>query len=421
MKVLWLTNYALPYIAEKVGMEKIVNEGWLITLSKELLKKVDGMVFCTICTKEDIHYQEDGIGFYGISVKEKNKYCENLSEKFRKILIEENPDIIHIMGSEFPHSYSMFEACEFLGMEKRCVVSMQGLISKIAKSYDIGIEDGNKKVRVLWDRIIKDSIILNKKDFEYRGNYEEKLLKKIPFVMGRTEWDYMCIKQLNPRVHYFKCNEILRESFYKKRWKYENCQKHSIIISQATYPVKGFHILLKAVAMLTAKYPQIKVYVPSNTMYEKAYKRNRFLNSDYVNYVVKIIKDNHLQDNIEFLGALDEEKMCEAYLKSNVFVSASTIENSSNSLGEAMSLGMPIVSSYVGGVTSMMEHGKEGLFYPVHEEYLLAAYIDMLFEKKELATEMGKKAMTRALEIYDIDRNIADVVNCYMRIQERNA
>lgn len=415
MKILWLTNYPLPAMAEKLRLPITVNEGWLLGLSNLLVNNQCDMVFCCALegVSKDIQYRESNVSFYGISDKNSHKYNANLKDKFKEILIKEKPDIIHIMGSEFPHSYSIFEACKALKIEEKCVLSMQGLIERIAQSYDLGIEEKNKKKRLLWDLLVKDSILLNKKDFENRGNYERKLLKEIKSVIGRTEWDYLCVKQVNPKVQYFKCNEILRGVFYQNRWTYDKCEKHSIIISQATYPVKGFHILLKAAGLLLKKYEDLKIFVPSQTIYPKAMQRCRFLNSDYANYIVQLIKGYRLEGHIEFLGSLDAESMCKAYLKSNVFVCASTIENSSNSLGEAMLLGMPIVSSYVGGLGSMMTHGKEGFFFPLQEEYMLAAYIEILFEDINLAVKLGEQSHKRAVKTHDADKNTKDIMECY--------
>lgn len=418
MRILWLTNYPIPFIARKIGLAETVNEGWLITLSQRLLEEKTEVIFCSVLEsiKSDAYYKDNNVSFYGIKIKNMRSYHKELKNRFVNILEKEVPEVIHIMGSEFPHSYSLFEACKSLGIEKKCVVSIQGLTSKYAKAYDIGIEEEKKKKRLVWDFFVKDSILINKFDFSRRGVFEERLLSQVPNVMGRTEWDYMCTKQVNPTVKYFKCNEILRGVFYEKRWEYENAEKHSIMISQATYPVKGFHILLKAVVQLLGKYPDLKVYVASQTIYEKAFKRHRLLNSDYTNYIVGLIKENNLQKNIVFLGKLNAEEMCNAYLKSSVFVSVSTIENSPNSVGEAMLLGMPIISSYVGGVPSMLEHKKEGVFFPVNEEYMLAAYIEYLFDNKEFAIKMGKNARVRALKTHDIENNVEDVKGCYNKI-----
>ncbi len=420
MKILWLTNYPLPRIADQVGLPRVVNEGWLVGLSELLIEKKWKIVLCSPLEKiqKTIQYSESCLKFYGIVNKNNELYNETLKTTFEEVLREEMPDIIHIMGSEFPHSFSMMEACKACGIENRCVVSIQGLISKIALAFEIGIDEIAKKKRILWDRIVKDSILLNKKKFIYRGGYEEKLLQCVHHVIGRTEWDYLCVKQINPTVHYYQGNEILRNAFYQNRWEYEKCEKHTIMISQATYPIKGFHILLRAVGNLVKKYPDIKLLVPSTTIYKRAEKRLSFFNSDYTNYILNLIKSTGLGEHIEFLGRLNEEEMCKAYQRANVCVIASTIENSSNSLGEAMLLGMPVVASQVGGLRSLMEHNQEGYFFPITEEYMLEIYIDKVFSLVDKAICMGQAAHIRAMETHNKERNVQNLIDCYKTINK---
>ena len=60
-------------------------------------------------------------------------------------------------------------------------------------------------------------------------------------MIGRTDWDEACTKEINPKVQYHFCNESLRDSFYSGSWEYQNCEKHSIFMSQAATPIKGLH------------------------------------------------------------------------------------------------------------------------------------------------------------------------------------
>ena len=96
-----------------------------------------------------------------------------------------------------------------------------------------------------------------------------------------------------------------------------------------------------------------------------------------------------------------EKKMCERYLSSNVAVSASSIENSSNSVGEAMLLGMPVVASDVGGTNNFIEHKKNGYLYPADAPYMLAHYVCEVFGDAEKAAAMGERARQFALECFD--------------------
>lgn len=93
-----------------------------------------------------------------------------------------------------------------------------------------------------------------------------------------------------------------------------------------------------------------------------------------------MIRQYKLEKHVTFLGTLNPEDMCMAYINTHIFVSASSIENSPNSVGEAMILGVPTISSDVGGVKNMLVHEQEGYIYPFDEPYMLAYYIKKIFE-----------------------------------------
>ena len=66
--------------------------------------------------------------------------------------------------------------------------------------------------------------------------------------------------------------------------------------------------------------------------------------------IMSYMRIRELEDKVSFLGPLNAEQMKAEYLRSNVFLCPSSIENSPNSLGEAQMLGVPCVASYVGGI-----------------------------------------------------------------------
>ena len=100
-----------------------------------------------------------------------------------------------------------------------------------------------------------------------------------------------------------------------------------------------------------------------------------------------------------------------------MFVCASSIENSSNSIGEAMILGVPVVASDVGGIKSFLSHEKEGLIYHGTADYMLADNIIKIFESKELAIRLGNAAHERAKVFHNVNKNLQALSNIYDEIK----
>lgn len=426
MKILWLCNIILPEVMEQIGKKSVPVGGWLsgmlegITKSYTLdciditvcmpcgwldvveMSKTDRYQYCLFpCHRNDQYYYNDRIEGY-----------------FNDVLGKVQPDLVHIWGTEFPTTLAMVNACEKLGLLNRIVINIQGLVSIYARHYYASLP-----WRVVYDfmtprhLVFHDSIVQQKKAFEKRGKYEIEALCKVKHVIGRTDWDKACVTQINPNINYHFCNEILRKSFYKHKWNFEKCERFSIFVSQAAYPIKGLHFVLEALPLILRQYPQAHLYVAgSDVTCSTGSLKNRLKLTAYGKYIKKLIKKYNLEQNITFCGPLDEEQMCARYLRSNVFVSASSIENSPNSVCEAMILGMPVVSSDVGGVKNLLEHGKEGLIYQYDAPYMLAFYIGAIFKSENLGEMLSDCARKKSSLTNDILINVHKNCEIYKNI-----
>lgn len=417
MKILWLINVPLPEASILMNKKPQPFGGWLINASKDLAKHED--------VELSIAFPQKGVGEYKqlkgkyityyafkpVKEKDKKKICNNII--LQSIIKEVKPEFVHIYGTEMAHTFSMINACKLLRIET--IISIQGLVSMCSKHTYASLPFYTIYGFTIRNLLRRDSIYGLKKIYALRGKNEIKALKGTNNIIGRTIWDRTCSEQINPEAKYHFCNETLREEFYKHQWNINNSEKYSIFLSQGQHAIKGLHYMLEAMPLILKKFPETKVYIGGKDITKTDTFKDRLLSTYYGKYIQKMIRRLNIEDNVIFIGVLDEKQMCERYLKSHVFVCPSSIENSPNSLGEAMLLGVPCVASYVGGIPDMIKDKEEGFLYQHDAPYMLAHYVCEIFGNDVLAWELSKNAKKRALETHNKDENTRKLIEIYKK------
>ena len=415
MKILWIVNTIFPYPASKIGQEKCCFGGWLNGLANMLKDNNDiKLAIATVYNGKEIKKYDDGkIIYYLVPGLPTIKYNSKLEAYWKEVKKEFKPDLVNIHGTEFAHGLSFKKACPNV----KVITSIQGLTSVIAKVYYAGLDTQEILKNITFRDLLRhDSIFQQKRKFANRGKNEIELIKKSEAIIGRTTWDYANTKAINPEEKYFIGNETLRTGFYSKEWNIQNIEKHSIFTSQGSYPIKGLHFLLQAVYILKQSYPDLKLYIAGNNITNTTTLMKKIKFGGYAKIIKKLIKKYNLENQVEFTGLLSEEEMINRYLKSNVFVLPSAIENSSNSLGEAMLLGMPCVATNTGGTMDILKHKEEGLLYPYTEPAMCADYISRYFEDDKLCIEYGRQAREKALSRHNAENNANQIIKIYNEI-----
>lgn len=416
MKILWLCAVVTADIAKALNMPVPFYGGWLQGAAAAL--SADPNIQLQLCFPQSLspsllQGETAGIRYFGFPAAPRpyHEYDPQLESYFSQILEIAQPDMVHIWGTEFPQTLAMTKV---YGKPDRTLISIQGLCSFIAEHYTAFLPETICRGYTFRDLLRRDRICDQQKKFRLRGRMETQALQNAGHVIGRTRWDKACARQLAPQARYHFCNETLRSNFYEKAgtWTVDTCQKHSIFVSQAGYPLKGFHQVLAAMPQILAHYPDSRLYTTGTDPFSIPFYR---LNG-YQKYLKQQITRLKLRDKVTFLGDLDAQTMCDRFLSSHVFVSASSIENSPNSVGEAMLLGVPTVASFVGGTMDLLEDGKDGFLYQADAPYLLADRVCALFADDALAIRLGQNATTHAQKTHDPQTNLNSLLKIYKEI-----
>lgn len=414
MRILWLCNMAPGAVNAAQGSHR--KSGMWLDQVLAGLREEPGVTLRVLCRYPSEVHGEMGECFSYRSFLEPlpQSYYPQLETMFFQELQRFSPDVIHIWGTEYGHSLAMMRAAEKLGLDAKAVVSIQGLCSVLAKHYCDGVPALVKYGFSLRDLLRLDNLYFQQKKFYMRGKMEIQTLQKAGHVIGRTHWDEYWTAVYQPRRQYHFCNETLREAFFTDSWSYDGCTPCRIFASSCSYPIKGFHILLRAVGLILQQYPQTTVTVTGSSFLPKG--KGWLYTQGYQLYLSFLVKKYKLQGKISFLGSLTEQEMKAAMLDANVFVLPSVMENSPNSLGEAMLLGTPCVASEVGGVPSMLQAPREGLTFPAGDVQSLADRIKTIFAMEADAAAMGHRASSHARITHDPASNLQALVGIYRSI-----
>lgn len=376
-----MCNMMLPVLAQEMGLPASNKEGWLSGLADVILERQrenDLELAVAFPAAKDVLEQQDKIlkglyihrenqarlKYYGFYEDTRNAevYEEALENRLQQILADFQPDMIHCFGTEYSHTLAI---CRIFPRKDRILVGIQGLCAVHAQSYYADLPGRVIHSITFRDWLKKDTIIRQQQKFALRGMYEVEAVKLAGHIAGRTAWDRYYTGLWNPKARYHVLKETLRRDFYEEDslWKEENCVPHTIFLSQGDYPIKGLHYLLKALPGIKKIYPDVRVYVAGNSVVNYHTWKEKLKLSAYGKYLRQLLREGDVEEEVIFLGPLTAEQMKEQYLHSHLFLCCSAVENSPNSLGEAMLLGMPCVSADVGGIPSLFTDGEDGILY----------------------------------------------------------
>ena len=82
------------------------------------------------------------------------------------------------------------------------------------------------------------------------------------------------------------------------------------------------------------------------------------------------------------------------------FINSTHIDNTPISVIEAMALGLPVISTDVGGMSQLIENGKDGILVPEHDVDAMVEAIEKLVQDQELALQIAQAARKK-VEAFD--------------------
>ena len=417
MKILWFANTPCSAV-EKFG-GNLNSGGWLRSLEEGLNKVPEiELAICFYTYKNIESFKYNGTQFYPVLKKGKKNKIRRLikriipSSKSDKPEVQEllkvihlfQPDLIHVHGTEDNFGLVQFNT------NIPVLISIQGILNPYSEKYFSGIPfhiASNLEGIIL--KVFSSGFGSIYNQFKRKAQREQKILSGARYIIGRTDWDRRVVSILSPKSKYFIGNEMLRSGFYENQWnKKQFGDTLQIVTISGDAMYKGFEAIVNSAKILK-----------ENTMLKFKWKVIGLKeNSNIVNIVMKWKRTTLQNLEIELLGSKNENEIVEILLDSDIYCQTSHIENSGNSLCEAMILGMPIIATFAGGTSSLLKDKEEGILIQDGDSFSLAGSIKELSDDFSIALSYGKAARMKALIRHEKNNIREEYLKIYRKLAE---
>lgn len=422
MRILWFTDYQSPAVRRRLGApDNPGPQAWVEALA-ERLAPAPGveLAVATAAERSLPPFEEAGVAYHVLGRRVYASRVSRAAAGWRHrppapplhealaLIRDLSPDLIHVHGTE-----GAWGLLAPLVAPIPCIISLQGILGAYVKAFFAG-RSATEIARLAADRefLVGRGYAHGYLLLRRSARREERIVRAARWFIGRTAWDRAALAQLNPGAVYFHCDEIMRQPFYEAEWERERRDAPSsrLYTTASGLMGKGTECLLRALGILRREgLPTARLRVagvPPGSGLEDVYRR--------------VAHRSGVADAVEWLGRLAAPRIVDEIRNADVFVYPSRVDNSPNSLVEAMLLGAPIVASRVGGVPSLLKDGEEGLLVPPGDAAALAAAIRRLLDRPELACALGSRARLTARGRNDPVGIVARTLAIYEEVLARN-
>ncbi len=415
MRVLWLSPIELTAVTHQLGRPAATRGGGWIDALRAAVSGDPGLALGIACITPTPFgtFEHQGVTYMSLSTRsgstrwrraamrslgrqrtiDYSGACLRAMEEFR-------PDVVHVHGTETTLGAV---SCR---TNLPVVVSMQGVVSDVARHYF----DGVSATEILTDTLRIPSTLrgvgLLPSYIALRRSIsnERRIISAVRFFTGRTEYDRRAVLSLNSGAVYFHADRILRSLFYSE----VGCRESLsgvIYCTGGAAPYKGIELVLDAVSLLLPDHPGITVRIAGSLEHSAMGRLLR-----------RRARRLAIENRVIWLGPLNDESIVHELATCSVYVHASHVDNSPNSLAEAMIRGVPCVASSAGGIPSMIEHGVDGLIFDAGRAVALAESIRVILGSPELAIELGSSARKKALRRHDARHIARSTLEMYQQV-----
>ena len=156
--------------------------------------------------------------------------------------------------------------------------------------------------------------------------------------------------------------------------------------------LKGIHVLLESMAKVVTQFPNQQLFIVGDGEYREELER--------------LVHELKLENNIVFLGHLEQRLLREYLRNCLVMVLPSFTEGLPRVVAEAMACEKPVIATAVGGIPELIKDGENGFLVQPKDTEALAERILYFIRNPDIADDMGKKGREFVTEVLSTEKYV---------------
>jgi glycosyltransferase involved in cell wall biosynthesis len=171
-----------------------------------------------------------------------------------------------------------------------------------------------------------------------------------------------------------------------------------IVSAGRLVPWKGFEMLIRVVAEMAELFPDLKLYIIGD--------------GPEFNKLRSLIKNLQLQEIVFLLGVLPKDKLFRYLKAADLFLLNSSYEGFSHQIIEAMSFGLIVAASNVGGNPEIIKSGENGFLFEYNNKQAMKNTIAFIFQNLTKGQAIGQTSQKTAAQ-FSQDKMLRSLDNLF--------
>ena len=231
--------------------------------------------------------------------------------------------------------------------------------------------------------------------YDAPGQYLSEKVDAADFVCCISHYARSQLMRLSPVEHWSKlvvCRLGVDPQVFQAVAKADGAPPFRILCVGRLTPAKGQHLLIDAVARLSAEGRKVHLHVVGAGVDRESLERH--------------IARFEVGRQVTLEGAVNQDRIRAFYAMADAFCIPSFAEGIPIVLMEAMAMQIPCVTTHITGIPELIRNGVDGLLVAPSDLDGLVDALKALIDDPDLCRRLGASGRQRVIEHYDLAANV---------------